>query len=76
MHTNSEMGLPEIKQFISLSDTQKSYLRMAHERFHLSARAYHRLLKLSLTIADLDDSDEITKDHLLEALQYRAGQEI
>lgn len=76
IHTNSEMGLPEIKQFISLDDTQKSYLRMAHERFHLSARAYHRLLKLSLTIADLDDSDEITKNHLLEALQYRAGQEI
>ncbi|MDP3769412.1 MAG: YifB family Mg chelatase-like AAA ATPase [Candidatus Sungbacteria bacterium] len=76
IHTNSEMGLPEIKQFIPLNDTLKSYLRIAHERFHLSARAYHRALKLSLTIADLDNSDEITKDHLLEALQYRAGQEI
>lgn len=76
IHTNAEMGLPELKQFIHLTDPLKSYLRLAHERFHLSARGYHRLLKLSRTIADLDDSADIREDHLLEALQYRAGQEI
>ncbi len=76
IRTNAEMGLREIKQFIHLDDSLKSYVRMAHERFHLSARGYHRLLKLSRTIADLADSDQITETHLLEALQYRAGQEI
>lgn len=74
--TNAEMGLREIKQFIHLNDSLKSYVRMAHERYHLSARGYHRLLKLSRTIADLADSSEITETHLLEALQYRAGQEM
>lgn len=76
IRTNAEMGLPELKQFIHLTDPLKSYLRLAHERFHLSARGYHRLLKLSRTIADLDDSTDIRENHLLEALQYRAGQEI
>lgn len=76
IRTNAEMGLREIKQFIHLNDSLKSYVRMAHERYHLSARAYHRMLKLSRTIADLENSQEIKEDHLLEALQYRAGQEI
>lgn len=76
IHTNAEMGLREIKQFIHLNNSLQSYVRMAHERYHLSARGYHRMLKLSRTIADLADSSEITETHLLEALQYRAGQEI
>ena len=76
IRTNAEMGLREIKQFIKLNETLTNYLRLAHERYRLSARAYHRVLKLARTIADLHDSDEITDAHLLEALQYRAGQEI
>ena len=76
IRTNAEMGLREIKQFIPLTDSLTNYLRLAHERYHLSARAYHRVLKLARTIADLHDSDEISDQHLLEALQYRAGQEV
>ncbi|MDP3778490.1 MAG: YifB family Mg chelatase-like AAA ATPase [bacterium] len=76
IRTNAEMGLREIKEFIHLDDSLKSYLRMAHDKYHLSARGYHRLLKLSRTIADLEDSDDIKELHLLEALQYRTGQEV
>lgn len=71
LHTNSEMGLKEIKQFISLSSSLKSILKSAHEKHNLSARGYHRVLKLARTIADLDSSEVLREQHLLEALQYR-----
>src|SRR3989338_120264 len=51
--TNAEMGLKELKQFIPVGDSLRPVLRMANERHQLSARAYHRLLKVSRTIADL-----------------------
>lgn len=71
VRTNSEMGLKEIKQFIPVNDTLKPVLKLAHERYRLSARAYHRVLKLARTIADLRKSPNIEPDHLAEALQYR-----
>ncbi|HWO93471.1 MAG TPA: ATP-binding protein, partial [Dehalococcoidia bacterium] len=46
-------------------------LRMAMTQLDLSARAFHRTLKLARTIADLDDSDDIGPAHLAEAIQYR-----
>lgn len=76
IRANSEMSLREIKQFIRIREDLRPYLRMAHEQHHLSARAYHRVLKLSRTIADLEESEEIEKNHLAEALQYRPRQEI
>lgn len=69
--TNAEMGLREIKKFINITGDTRSILQMAHEKHHLSARAYHRVLKLARTIADLAGSEEIAESHLLEALQYR-----
>ena len=69
------MGLREIKEFIPIGDSLKPILRMAHERYRLSARAYHRLLKLSRTIADLAGSEDIQERHLAESLQYRPQQE-
>lgn len=74
--TNAQMGLREIKQFIPITDSLKSVLKLAHERYQLSARSYHRILKLARTIADLDNSPDIKENHLTEALQYRPKQEV
>lgn len=71
IQTNAEMGLRELKQFIKIRDELRPFLKMAHEKHRLSVRAYHRVLKLCRTIADLYGSDEITKDHLFQALAYR-----
>lgn len=74
--TNAEMGLKELKKFVRVGDELRPILKMAHERHQLSARAYHRVLKLARTIADLAGSDEIHAPHILEALQYRPKQEM
>lgn len=71
LSSNSEMRLPEIKRFIHVKDSLRPILKLAHEKYRLSARAYHRLLKLTRTIADLDGSEEIKDKHLFESLQYR-----
>ncbi|MEK7575871.1 MAG: YifB family Mg chelatase-like AAA ATPase [Patescibacteria group bacterium] len=69
--TNSEMNVREIKIFANLSDNVKSILNQAAQRLDLSGRAYHRVIKLSRTIADLEGSQDIAEQHILEALQYR-----
>lgn len=71
IQTNSEMSAKEVQQFCSLSDACKALLSKATEKLHLSARGYHRIIKLARTIADLDDADEIAPNHLAEAIQYR-----
>ena len=70
--TNAEMNNREIQQHCSLDDKTLTLLETAMERFNLSARAYHRILKVSRSIADLADSDSIEMPHLTEALNYRA----
>ncbi|OHA02405.1 MAG: magnesium chelatase [Candidatus Sungbacteria bacterium RIFCSPHIGHO2_02_FULL_52_23] len=74
--TNAEMGLREIKAHIRIRESLKPMLKLAHERYQLSARAYHRLLKTARTIADLAGSTDIEAPHLAEALQYRPKQEL
>ena len=69
--TNANMSAREIDKYIALSDDVKDLLKTSSERLNLSPRSYHRLLKVSRTIADLDNSDVITVAHVLEALQYR-----
>ena len=69
--TNANMSAREIDKYIALSDDVKDLLKTSSERLNLSPRSYHRLLKVSRTIADLDNSDAITVAHVLEALQYR-----
>jgi len=68
---NAEMGAREVKSFCKLSDNAEKLIGQAVESMKLSARVYHRLLKLARTIADLEGSEEITSNHIAEALQYR-----
>ncbi len=69
---NCELNARTLYSHISLTDEQKNILRKAAERLHLSPRGVHRVMRLSRTIADLDQSPEILNTHVLEALQYRA----
>jgi magnesium chelatase family protein len=73
-HTNAEMTPPQVRDFAQrqLADGAADVLKMAVERLNLSARAFHRLLKVARTIADLADSGPIETPHMAEAIQYRA----
>lgn len=72
--TNAEMSAPDINVFCNADDTAMSLLREGMRQLHLSARAFHRTLKLGRTIADLDGSDIIKAHHIAEAMQYRPRQ--
>ncbi|OGL64988.1 magnesium chelatase [Candidatus Uhrbacteria bacterium RIFCSPLOWO2_01_FULL_47_24] len=69
--TNAEMPVQDIKTFCAVDASTQDILRNAVDRLHLSARAYHRVLKLSRTIADLVGAPSIAQGHVAEALQYR-----
>ena len=69
--SNADMRPAEVRQFCQLDDTCRLLMRTAMNQLQLSARAYHRVLKLSRTIADLAGSEQIAPQHLAEALQYR-----
>ncbi len=73
--TNSEMGNAEIKNFCQITQEGLELLKQAISSINLSARGYHRVLKLSRTIADLDGLDSILTEHIAEALQYRSRDE-
>lgn len=68
---NAEMTPIEVKEFCKVEPPAQSLLRTAMKQLHLTARAFHRVLKLARTIADLDDAAIIKAHHLAEALQYR-----
>ena len=68
---NADMHLAEIRRFCRLPDEGQRLMRAAMSQLNLSARAYHRILKLARTIADLAGGEEIQSVHLAEALQYR-----
>jgi magnesium chelatase family protein len=69
--TNAEMGVKELREFAPLSSQVRLTLDRAATRMDLSARAYHRIIKLARTIADLEGSETIKEPHIFEALQYR-----
>jgi len=73
--TNSEMGNKDIKEYCTLTQEGLDLLKMAVSSLNLSARGYHRVLKLARTIADLAASENIQAEHIAEALQYRAREE-
>jgi len=68
---NAEMTPTEIRDLCKVEDSAQSLLQAAMKQLYLSARAFHRILKLALTIADLESSDTIKAPHVAEAVQYR-----
>lgn len=73
--TNSEMEIAEIKKYCQIDLSSQNLLREAVDSGKLSARGYHRVLKVARTIADLEDSEKILLIHLSEALSYRLREE-
>jgi magnesium chelatase family protein len=68
---NADMRPAEVRKFCALDDTSRNLMKSAMSQLQLSARAYHRILKLARTIADLAGAENIGPAHLAEALQYR-----
>jgi magnesium chelatase family protein len=69
--SNADMRPAEVRKYCTLDETGQSLMKSAMNQLQLSARAYHRVLKLARTIADLAGSETIQSVHLAEALQYR-----
>ncbi len=72
IHYNAQMGTKHIREFCKLNESSKNLLKDAMQRLNLSARAYDRILKVSRTIADLEQSKDILENHISEAIQYRS----
>ena len=70
--TNSEMTARHIEKYIILTSEAESFLKMAVKSLWISPRVLHRLLKVSRTIADFEQSEKIQQNHIAEALQYRS----
>lgn len=72
VHNNASMSTALCKRFCTLSADCEKILEQAFQKLNLTARAHNRILKVARTIADLDGSNEIKKEHLLEAINYRS----
>jgi len=72
--TNSEMSARDITLVLNISDEVKEILNKSARTLDLSARSYHKIIKLARTIADLDSAPEISTSHILEAISYRPKQ--
>src|SRR5215472_14697941 len=76
VNCNADMGPAEIASFCSVEPAAEPLLKAAADRLQLSARAFHRVLKLARTIADLAGCETIGSAHVAEALQYRPRVEV
>ena len=72
VHYNAQMNTKQIRAYCKLDDASKSLLKNAMERLNLSDRAYDRNLKVARTIADLENTTEVSGDYISEAIQLRS----
>jgi magnesium chelatase family protein len=72
VHCNAQIPAKKLNSLCVIGEEGHILLKNAMERINLSARAYNRILKVSRTIADLDNSESIKTEHLAEAIQYRS----
>lgn len=70
-HTNSQLSSKYIEKYCKLDDTCEKLMKYAFDKLNFSTRAYHKVLKVARTIADLDNKTRIDEKHLAEAIQYR-----
>jgi magnesium chelatase family protein len=68
---NGDMQASDVERYCRLGDKEKRFMEQVYDAMQLSARGYHRILRVARTIADLDDSDRIQEMHLAEAVCYR-----
>lgn len=71
-HFNSQLSAAAVRQFCPLGTGERKVMERAFEKLDLSARAYHRIIKVARTIADLEGEERIREPHLLEAIGYRS----
>lgn len=68
---NTDMGVKEIRKYCSLRPAENRLIEQIFRQWNLTARSYHRMLKVARTIADLEGTEHIQEAHLMEALMYR-----
>jgi magnesium chelatase family protein len=73
---NADMGPAEVREYCAVDEAGRSLLKAAMQQLAMSARAFHRVLKLARTIADLAGSERIETAHLAEAIQYRPRRQL
>ena len=76
LYTNADMGPKEVRLYCKLDEAGNALIKAATRQLGLSTRAFHRILKVSRTIADLAGSEAIETTHLAEALQYRPRRQV
>lgn len=72
IRTNAVLGPREIGHYVELGECERQMMELAFERIGLTARTYHKILRVARTIADLDHSEKVMEKHLKEAIAYRS----